>query len=281
MSRKSNAELPSESELWKILAKESQRYAVHNDYLKIHPDIFNPFKELCRKHGAEYGWLDRYEQISLTELDTRLHVCFDKIEASVLNQSDSLHGTVYDRLVVSKAPGKADAIFVFGSPNDLRIRKAVELYRGGFAEKIVISGHGPFYASHTQSEAERMAQVAFDEGVSRSALLLEPEAITIPDNVKRTLDLFEKVNLKPLKLLIVASPFVLRRCEMDWYRFSPWDIETIPIASETMSYDLTREGWTTTSRGIRVVLNEYAKLIFETKMELLRGGRKDDQYTLN
>lgn len=44
----------------------------------------------------------------------------------------------------------------------------------------------------------------------------------------------------------------------------------MPIASDSMSYDLTREGWTTTSRGIRVVLNEYAKLIFETKMDLLR-----------
>jgi hypothetical protein len=117
-----------------------------------------------------------------------------------------------------------------------------------------------------------MAEVAIDEGVPRSALLLEPKAITIPDNVKRTLDLFEKIEFKPTKLLIVASPFVLQRCEMDWYRFTPWDIETVPIASDSISYDLTREGWTTTSRGIRVILNEYAKLIFETKMELLRRG---------
>lgn len=119
-----------------------------------------------------------------------------------------------------------------------------------------------------------MAKVATDDGVPRSALLLEPESITIPDNVKRTLDLFERIKFRPSKLLIVASPFVLQRCVMDWYKFTPWEIEIIPIASDSMSYDLTREGWTTTSRGIRVVLNEYAKLIFETKMDLLRLEHK-------
>lgn len=275
MPRTSNTELPSESELWEILAKESQRYAIHNDYLKLHPAIFVPFKELCQRYEAEYEWIDVYEGIDLTELDARLRACFDKLEASILNQADHLYGRVYDSLVVNKLSEKADAIFVFGSPNDLRIRKAVELYRGEFANKIVISGHGPFYASHTQSEAERMAEVAVGEGVPRSALLLESEAITIPDNVKRTLDLFEKIEFKPSKLLIVASSFVLQRCEMDWYRFTPWNIETVPIASDSMSYDLTREGWTTTSRGIRVVLNEYAKLVFETKMELLRHELSD------
>ena len=270
MPRTNNTELPSESELWEILAKESQRFAVHYDYLKLHPDIFIPFKELCRKYGVEYGWLDMHEQISLAELDARLLACFDRLEASILNQTGPLYEDVYDRLVVSKMPEKADAIFVFGSPNDPRIRKAIELYKANFADKIVVSGHGPFYATHTQSEAERMAEVAIREGVPKSALLLESEAITIPDNVKRSLDLFEEIEFRPARLLIVASPFVLQRCEMDWYRFTPWDIEIIPIASDSWSYDLTREEWTTTHRGIRVVLNEYAKLVFETKMELLR-----------
>lgn len=270
MPRTSNAELPSASELWEILAKESQRLAVHYDYLKLHPDIFVSFKELCRKNGAEYDWVDAYEQMDLVELDAHLLACFSKLEAGILNTSDPLCDHVYDSLVVGRIPEKSDAIFVFGSPNDLRIRKAIELYKANFSEKIVISGHGPFYATHTQSEAERMAEVAVGEGVPESALLLEPEAITIPDNVKRTLDLFEKVEFKPAKLIIVASPFVLRRCEMDWYKFTPWNIETIPTVSDSGSYDLTKEGWTTTSRGVRVVLNEYAKLIFETKMDLLR-----------
>ncbi|HET6747447.1 MAG TPA: YdcF family protein [Candidatus Saccharimonadales bacterium] len=273
MPRTSNAELPSASELWEILAKESQRLAVYYDYLKLHQDIFIPFKQLCRKYGAECDWLSVYEQIDLVELDARLLACFDKLEASMFNKTDPLYAAVYDKLVINKEPENADAIFVFGSPNDLRIRKAIELYKAGFSDKIVISGHGPFYASHTQNEAERMAKVALDEGVPESALLLEPKAITIPDNVKRTLDLFEDIDFKPAKLIIVASPFALRRCEMDWYKFTPWAIKTVPVASDSMSYDFTREGWTTTSRGIRVILNEYAKLIFETKMDLLRRER--------
>ncbi|HEX6258487.1 MAG TPA: YdcF family protein [Candidatus Saccharimonadales bacterium] len=270
MPRTSNVELPSAGELWEILAKESQRTSVHYDYLELRPDIFTPFKELCRKHKAECDWVEEYEQIDLTELDVRLRACFDKLEKSILGKTDPLHDSVYSSLVIERAPQKAKAIFVFGSPNNLRVQKAIELYKAGFADKIVISGHGPFYASQTQSEAERMAKVAIQAGIPRAALLLETEAITIPDNVKRTLDVFEKIEFRPTKLLIVASPFVLRRCEMDWYKFTPWTIETIPIAAASMSYDLTKEGWTTTARGIRVVLNEYAKLVFETKMDLLR-----------
>jgi len=273
MPRTSNTELPSESELWEILAKESQRTTVHYDYLTLHPDIFASFKELCCQYNVECHWLDAYGQMDLAELDAQIHASFAELEARIFNQTGTLYESVYDSLVASKNPRSADAIFVFGSPNDVRIRKAVELYKANLANKIVISGHGPFYASHTKNEAQRMAEVAMSEGVPRSALLLEPEAITIPDNVKRTLDLFEKIEFRPTNLLIVASPFVLRRCEMDWYKFTPWDIEVIPIASESMSYDLTREGWTTTSRGIRVVLNEYAKLVFETKMDLLRRER--------
>lgn len=273
MPRTSNAELPSASELWEILARESSRVAVHYDYLRLHPDIFTSFRKLCHKYEAKCDWLDVYEQITLAEIETRLRACFDKLEAGMLGHAEPLGERVYDSLVVSKMPEKADAIFVFGSPNDLRIRKAIELYKDGWADKIVISGHGPFYGNHTQSEAQWMAEVAVDEGVPGSALLLEPEAITVPDNVKRTLDLFEKIEFRPTKLLIVASPFVLRRCEMDWYKFALWNIETVPVASDSMSYDLTRDGWTTTSRGIRVVLNEYAKLIFETKMDLLRRER--------
>lgn len=63
MSRTSNTELPSANELWENLAKESPRYAVHYDYLKLHLDIFVSFKELCRKNGAECDWVDLYEQI--------------------------------------------------------------------------------------------------------------------------------------------------------------------------------------------------------------------------
>jgi len=274
MPRTSNIELPSESELWEILAKESQRTTVHYDYLKLHPDIFVPFKELCRNYNVECTWVDAYEQMDLAELDAQIHACFDKLETAIIGRSDPLYKDMYDRLVVTQPPTEADAIFVFGSPNDVRITKAVELYKANLADKIIISGHGPYYASHTQSEAERMADVAAGEGVPRSALILEHKAITIPDNVKRSLDLFEEIEFRPSKLLIVASAFALRRCAMDWYKLTPWEIEIVPVASGSMSYDLTREGWTTTSRGIRVVLNEYAKLVFETKMDLLRRDRK-------
>lgn len=276
MPRTSNTELPSESELWEILAKESQRASIHNDYLRLHPDIFTPLKKLCFKNSVECNWVDTYEQVGLTELDRQLRACFDELESVLLNQSDTLSTAVYDSLVIESVPNQADAVFVFGSPSDIRIKKAVELYKANFSDKIVISGQGPVYATHAQSEAERMAKVAIQEGVPSSALILESKAITIPDNVKRTLDLFERIEFQPTRLLIVASPFVLRRCMMDWYRFTPWNIETIPIASDLMSYDLTREGWTTTSRGIRVVLNEYAKLIFETKTESLRHRPPND-----
>lgn len=127
-----------------------------------------------------------------------------------MSKSTPLYERIYDSLFLSKRPEEADAIFVFGSPNDLRIRKAVELYKAGFSNKIIISGHGPFYASHTQSEAERMAGVASKEGVPRSALLLESEAITIPDNIKRTLDLASHSSSLLGSICLVCRNYLLK-----------------------------------------------------------------------
>lgn len=274
MTRTSNTVLPSATELWEILAKESPRFAVHYDYLKHNSNIFKPLKKVCQATGVNDEWIETYEADELTEIVSQINKSFDALEPHVLNQSNSLYEEVYDQLAISQPPTKADAIFVFGSSTNLRIQKAIELYHAKLADKLIVSGHGPFYANHAQNEAERMAKVAIQEGVPESDLILEPDAITIPDNVKRALDLFEETSFQPKKLLIVASPFALRRCVMDWYKFTPWDIEIIPVASGLISYDLGREGWTSTRRGVRVILNEYAKLILESKMDLLRRERQ-------
>jgi hypothetical protein len=116
-----------------------------------------------------------------------------------------------------------------------------------------------------------MSEYAIEQGVPETAILIENQAVTIPDNVKRALDLFESRGEWPEKMLIVASPFVLRRCEMEWFKFSPQPIEIISVASDILSPELSRDGWSESSHGIRVVMNEYAKLVIESKMDLLRA----------
>ncbi len=115
-----------------------------------------------------------------------------------------------------------------------------------------------------------MATVAIEKGVPLKTLLLEEHSVTLPDNVKRTLDLLESIPWQLASLTIVATNFVLQRARMDWYKFTPWDIQIKAIAAHPQSLKFTEDGWYKDSESIALVLNEYAKLVLESKIDLIR-----------
>ena len=277
MPRTSNTELPTATELWEILDKESQRFSMRYDFLDLHPGIFKAYSSICGLYNLDCGWIDSYRDIGLQDLTARIFETTDRLEELLLTNPPgaALLDGLYDTLDTSTHPTHTDAIFVFGSPSNLRIEKAIELYRAGYADKLILSGHGPHYGDHTVTEADRMCEYAVSKGIPVDAIAIENKSVTIPDNVKRTLDLFEGSHNWPKSLIVVASPFVLRRCEMEWFKFSPKPIQIIPVASTIMSPELNREGWAKSAHGIRAVLNEYAKLVIESKMDLLRAAMGD------
>jgi hypothetical protein len=185
-------------------------------------------------------------------------------------EQDDLYGRLYSSLVPEQDESASDVLFVFGAASNARIERAVELYKRGVAPKIIISGHQPHYGQGVEAEARRMARFASLAGVPASDLILEESAITIPDNVKRSIDLLISLDWKPPSITLVATDFVLSRAKMDWYKFTPWDIEIKVVAPQSQSINFTKDGWYKDEKTIALVLNEYSKLVLETKMDFIR-----------
>lgn len=273
--RTSNTQLPSARELAEILASESQRKAVRYDFLDKYPDIFSAYKQAATTIGASIEWINQYRQLDLETLGLAGLSATEQLYASIHSKKvdrDLLHD-MFDSLAISDAPRDCDAIFVFGSPANTRITRAVELYEQGVASLIIMSGKGPYYGVSDLSESERMAQYAIEHGVPQEAIMIEPESITLPDNVKRTLDAFEIQQFTPRSMCMVATSYVMRRAVMEWYKFTPWDIEIIATPCEAQSPELRRDTWHQSERGIRMLLNEYAKMVLEHKMDLIRRNQ--------
>lgn len=270
--RSSNTQLPTSKELVSILEGESQRKAVRFDFLLRNPGLFLTYRRVAQGVDASMDWLDHYADLTLEEVVNGAHRTTNTLTEIVLRKEieKGLLDELFSRLAVNERPSRSDAIFVFGSPKDIRVARAVELYHQNIAPLIILSGRGPHYEAGEETEAERMAEYALKNGVPASALIVEPGSITLPDNVKRTLDLFEENNFRPQKICVVVTSYIMRRALMEWYKFTPWEIETVAVDTVGASEQLQQTGWYRTEQGVRMLLNEYAKIILEHKMDLVR-----------
>ncbi len=272
-SRKSGAELPSAAELIAILGQESPRVAVRFDFLETHASIFDDHRKLSQIANSNDSWIKNYQLLTLEQLDEEINKNHAELTQHILQankEDEDLLKSIYRRLIPVENLSKSDAIFVFGAKSNARIERAVELYKSDIAPKIIISGNRPFYSDNDESEAVRMSKVAIESGVPAENLILESKSITVPDNVKRTLDLMESTDWRPSSITVVATNFILQRAIMDWYKFTPWNIDIKAVAAHPQSRIFTDEGWYTDKESIALVLNEYAKLVIESKIDLLR-----------
>jgi len=126
----------------------------------------------------------------------------------------------------------ADVIVVFGAsgaPLHDRLRTACDLYRAGFAPRLVFSG-GP-------GEPEEMRQFAMQHGVPASAIVEDAAGVNTEATVRNT------VEMSRGRILAVSHFYHLPRIKMTFQRYGR-DVYTVP--SETtmyalMPYQLARE----------------------------------------
>jgi hypothetical protein len=270
--RTDSTQLPSAVELIDILAKESQRKAIHFGFIQNHNVIFDTHRQLSKLANSDDNWIEQYKQLSLDELVLKINKNHNELAHFIdeCQTETELYEAFYCALIPKVEVTKSDAIFVFGAATNARIERAIKLYKNDVAQKIIVSGNSPHYKEGSQSEASRMAEFAESKGIPRSHVILEEESITLPDNVKRTIDLLEEINWHPTSLVIVATNFVLTRATMEWYKFCPWDIEITPVAAHPQSQKFTAKGWYVDTVTIALVLNEYAKIVLESKIDLMR-----------
>lgn len=256
--------LPGTDELRKIMEYEAKR-DVPLEKMGTHYPDFEAFirlvdhflidAEFFRRRSSAEDWM------SLGYLE-KVDGLIEDLARKVSSAGDDcrpLFDACYDYLSQEDDLKKADCIFAFGGKTPLRIEKAIQLYKDGWSEKLILSGHGPYTGRAEISEAERYRDIAIEAGIPTESIILEKESITIPDNVRRSLNVFDEIKFEPKSIILVNSPQPQRRGWCLFKKYLPNGIELIRQNCPTAER-YSRDGWFTNSEGIRVVLNEFIKM---------------------
>ncbi|WP_455538974.1 YdcF family protein [Terrisporobacter sp.] len=108
---------------------------------------------------------------------------------------------------------KCDIILGFGS-HDLHVaKKCAKLFLDGYGDMIIFTGGFGRITKDlwNMTEAEKFAQIAIDMGVPRDKIITEKQATNTGENISKTKELLNKLNLHPSSLLIVDKPYRERR----------------------------------------------------------------------
>jgi uncharacterized SAM-binding protein YcdF (DUF218 family) len=266
--RKHNTELPTIKELASILAAESHRPVVAGKESTHYPNFESIIKWLSHL-GLSTKFFD--QDLPTSELDRHSAVedikgLVDQMVKAMLDQnvvnnsSKIIYDDVYSYLSEEDKLKKADLIFVFGSKTPVRIEKAIEIYNQGWANKIMISGGNPFYdSSNSLSEAERYQQLAVENGVPFRNIITEHNSITIPDNVRSSLNLLDQKEFNLGSIILVNSPYTQRRGWAHFKKYLPESVDIVRVNSATIE-KYQKNNWYRNEDGIRTFANEFVKM---------------------
>ncbi len=159
-------------------------------------------------------------------------------------------------LYLGDTPHHADAIIVLSGdtePYFLRTKKAVELYKQGYAQYIIFSGYGS-----GGDNAEFLSKIALHYHIPKHAIIIEPNARTTYENFFFSKPLILKHGFK--SIMIVTSPYhQLRAYLVAKKLFKGTGVMIYNCASHT-PYGSTG-GLNNRIREARFVMMEYFKIV--------------------
>lgn len=256
-------QLPRRKELENILETESKR-EIAEDKKDIHYPDFSLINNLFKKLNIDFKYFD--DDIYIENIDDKFIEKIDNLIEGIVNeilknQSEEyveMYDQIYDYLSEEDTPQKSDFIFVFGSKLNLRIDKAIELYNQGLGDKIIISGGKPIYEGKQVSEAENLKNHAVSKGILESDLIIENKSISIPDNIKSSLNLLEEKGIAYSSFITINSPFAQRRGWSHFQKFTPKGIKIYRVNSD--SFKVSKDSWYKEKETIQIILNEFIKM---------------------
>ncbi len=266
MNRNNFSQLPSSRELEKILEQEQHR-KIPKDKEGVHFFEFTTLINLATHFGINADILsleNTLEKSSTKELLSKGQVFINELKDAILKsrldpESVKHLDNVYEYLSKEDSLKNADIIFVFGAKTPLRIEKAIELYKKNVSKRILISGKGPHYKDNPDiTEAKIYAKKAIEAGVPQDSLILENNSITIPDNVRSSLNLIEKQKINHDSIILVNSPYTQRRGWAHFKKYTNDSVALIRVNSKTGEL-YQKDSWYKNPQGIDVILGEFIK----------------------
>ncbi|HYF28978.1 MAG TPA: YdcF family protein [Candidatus Paceibacterota bacterium] len=193
-------------------------------------------------------------------IDCILTQSFEAVQIACTNPAvqEQLH-RLWDYLAEEDELAKVDLIFVFGGIELTRMIEGVRLLKLGYAEKLLFSGkHASYVHEADLSEAEFYAQEAEKLGVGRDQLILETEAVNTPENVINSVALLHRMQWMPEKVIIVTSPYHLRRAYLTSQAVADWHPQLIRRGAPSTNH--ARDLYFKDQRTWSLTVLEYLKI---------------------
>jgi DUF218 domain len=259
ISRTNNQDLPDSLELTHILDVEADRPLPAGKFDVHYPEFYTIIDFLEAIEVEPELFTSQRDIHSVVELGK---VLLDEVSLKVFKESASLDPTLlnnmWDYLSEEDELSECDTVFVFGSKTPLRAVKAAEVFVKSGARRIVVSGGGPIYSQDKSvSEAENYKKILLVNNVPEDMIILETQAITVPDNVRRSLNLLDELGIEPKGIALVNSPYSQRRGWAIYKKYLPDDVSLARINCESA---ITRDNWFKSEDTFRIVLNEFVKM---------------------
>lgn len=149
-----------------------------------------------------------------------------------------------------------DAIVaISGGDTSSRAREAIELYKKGWAPKLIFSGAAQDKSG--PSNAEVMRDAARDAGVPDADIITEDEGETTRQNAENTLDIFQENDIS--SVILVTSGYHQRRASLEFNKRSEGIVNVrnhpVPIDRQWSSL------WWLTPTGWYLATGEFVKII--------------------
>ena len=169
---------------------------------------------------------------------------------------------ITELLFVCEEPVRAELAMVFAADSEedmlRRTERAVELYRDGYARRLLVTGGGVL--ARKRPEAKQMARIARELGVPDSDLLVEDRSANTFHNVRFSLALLEERGLlKELRtVLLVSSQWHMRRVLLTMRAYFPAQLRLVCCPT---TRGCTRRTWTRSDACRQMVLRELELLV--------------------
>jgi len=158
----------------------------------------------------------------------------------------------------ARSPVKADLLVALGGDNGARADKVLELYRKGFAPRLLLTGPDTYSKARSAYLSFR-ARYLVEEGVPQKAMLFDTGSKNSREEALNTLKLMQAMKLA--RVLVVSDPPHLRRLGWMWAKvFEGSGKEFVLVASDMDGWDAAH--WWRTSPNAQFVFSEYIKLVY-------------------
>ena len=142
----------------------------------------------------------------------------------------------YMRLNQSLKP--ADVLNCLGCLDEYIPQYAATLYHQGYGQHIVACG-GVTHIDpgwHGLTEAQYFANIIYQAGVPKAAVLLEDTSTNTGENIRFSYDLLKASGIKTTAIIVVHSPFIERRSWAAFQKQWPNRQASIQVTSQPFEY---------------------------------------------